>query len=645
MEPTQTQLDPGAVALAKAIRQQESGNNFTARSKDGSFGAYQFIKPTWDSTAKKYGVNASWEDATPDQQNEVAYKQIKDWKDQGYNVGQIASMWNAGAGKPDAYKEGLSGTNSSGVNYNVAKYAESVAKKYQAIKNGGVTPTQDGTKTASGSGDIQEQRQSLIDQGQPVSVNPDKAEPTFGGKLLRGLIRPLVRGVNTAVEGAQLLGGKKIDELAPTENNDYLGDVSGFGMKANQTPGQRVKDVLGGAADIASNFVGGGAVADVAETGLKGLIKQGAKEGAIGGFKAGALQGVGNALQNNKSYGGAALSGLGGGIVGGLTGGALGGVAGGLGSAKTGILGSEPGAIGDKQLDSSVAQTLGSGGKRTVGAVAQATKQNREGFQSLFNRGNGLDVVDQNGQIAKFNPTKATLGETIQAHSQVKSNIYNEYTKLAQETGDKGALVDVKPIIDGLKATAQQTGRRSTAIDKAVNIADDLQRNFPKGKATPAQIQSFVEDLNQETLTAFKSGNFTPKADVAATAAKDLREAADTTIQNATGKQYQALRNEYGAVKSIEQGLVKRFQQENRRVGNGIPGYIDIAGNIDLLSSFLKSNPATFAKGTALKLIAKRLSNARNPESMLRNTFELIQKNQEGTPGLIGHIGSLVKNK
>ena len=130
----ENKLDPQVVNLAKAIRTVESNNNFTVRSKDGSYGAYQFIKPTWDATSKKYGVNAEWEKATPQQQNEVAYKQIADWKKKGYNVGQIASMWNAGEGKPDAYKEGLKGTNKDGVAYDVSAYAKKVAENYQKLK-------------------------------------------------------------------------------------------------------------------------------------------------------------------------------------------------------------------------------------------------------------------------------------------------------------------------------------------------------------------------------------------------------------------------------------------------------------------------------------------------------------------------------
>lgn len=136
-------LDPQVVNLAKAIRQSESGGDFNAKGKSGEHGAYQFTEPTWSGASKKYGVNITLKDATPEQQNEVAYKQIKEWKDAGHNVGQIASMWNAGEGEPDAYKGTFSngkpatGTNKFGAKYDVPAYAKSVATAYQSLKNGG----------------------------------------------------------------------------------------------------------------------------------------------------------------------------------------------------------------------------------------------------------------------------------------------------------------------------------------------------------------------------------------------------------------------------------------------------------------------------------------------------------------------------
>lgn len=136
------QLDPQAVSLAKSIRHVESGGDFQSQGKSGEYGAYQFTEPTWDNYSKQYGINVPLKQSTPQQQNEVAYKKIKEWKDQGKNVGEIASMWNAGEGKPDAYLKGNSGTNDKGVHYDTAGYAKNVATTYQQLKqqNGGYNP-------------------------------------------------------------------------------------------------------------------------------------------------------------------------------------------------------------------------------------------------------------------------------------------------------------------------------------------------------------------------------------------------------------------------------------------------------------------------------------------------------------------------
>lgn len=134
----QNQLDPQIVNLTKAIRQVESNGNFQAVGKSGEYGAYQFTEPTWASSSKTYlGQSIPLKQATPEQQNEVAYKQISDWKKQGYNVGQIASMWNSG--KPENYLNNHTGTNSYGVQYDTPTYAKNVATAYQQFKQQGGT--------------------------------------------------------------------------------------------------------------------------------------------------------------------------------------------------------------------------------------------------------------------------------------------------------------------------------------------------------------------------------------------------------------------------------------------------------------------------------------------------------------------------
>src|ERR1035437_9989409 len=138
-------LDPKIIALTQAIRQTESGGNFQATGKSGEYGAYQFTPDTWNNLSQKYlGQKVDLKSATPAQQNEVAYKQVADWKNAGLNVGQVASSWNAGPGEPDAYTGKFSngkpsvGTNSFGAKYDVPTYANKVATAYQQLK--GQTP-------------------------------------------------------------------------------------------------------------------------------------------------------------------------------------------------------------------------------------------------------------------------------------------------------------------------------------------------------------------------------------------------------------------------------------------------------------------------------------------------------------------------
>ncbi len=282
-----TQLDNDAVDLSKAIRQTESGGNFQAKGKSGEYGAYQFTSPTWDSYSKKHGVNVPLEQATPSQQNEVAYKQIKEWKDQGYNVGQIASMWNSG--KPDAYKDTeYKGKNKYGVSYDVPAYAKSVATAYQTIKSGGnVSPDpQNPSSVSQGRQTFESQVGSIPSPTEPQSgtlgTNPGDSmlAKLTDNSITRGLVN-LVPGASTLGKSIGTLGGlayEKAKGLLGGQDNSKEYDISDAPSVG--------KTALAGA-EYASN-----ALIPKAITGIGGLLKGGSTlakpeiakilEGAIG---------------------------------------------------------------------------------------------------------------------------------------------------------------------------------------------------------------------------------------------------------------------------------------------------------------------------------------------------------------------------
>src|SRR5260221_803549 len=226
-------LDPQAKNLAIAIRQTESGGNFQARGKSGEYGAYQYTAPTWAKDSVSAGVNIPLEQATPEQQNEVAYKKIKALKDAGHNVGEIASIWNSG--DPQAYLNNKTGTNSSGVKYDVPAYAKSVATAYQTIKGGGQVGTDVNNPSSVSSG---QQEQSL---GEQLSGRLSDAGTALS-EASQGKINPISGVLQTVGAGAGAVGDvvNKGLELIPGVKQVESLIGKGFGKLADTPVGQSV---------------------------------------------------------------------------------------------------------------------------------------------------------------------------------------------------------------------------------------------------------------------------------------------------------------------------------------------------------------------------------------------------------------------
>jgi hypothetical protein len=122
---SQTSLNGNAKSIASAIKQVESGGNYSAKGGSGEYGAYQFMPSTWSGWAKTYLGNAN-APMTQANQDKVAEAKINDLLKQGYNAKEIALIWNGGT--PVVKK----GTNKYGVAYDSGAYANKVLSALKA---------------------------------------------------------------------------------------------------------------------------------------------------------------------------------------------------------------------------------------------------------------------------------------------------------------------------------------------------------------------------------------------------------------------------------------------------------------------------------------------------------------------------------
>jgi len=260
------QIDPTIKALASSIGEAETGPSspaaYTQKGASGEFGRYQFMPDTYKNYAQKYLGDANAQ-PTVENQNKIIYDFISEKKKAGYNPAQIASMWNAGEGKPDAYKENYKGVNSKGVAYDTPAYVQKVSQLYQQKK--GTLPGTDVPSPQLGQpstflGDVSK---TLGEAGTGISNAVTKG---FSGGVLNG-VNGLIQGagavagglsglVNNALEHTPLVGTvyKGIEGLvgsvagAAANTNVGKGLISNYQSFAQQHP--EIAADLGAAGNI-----------------------------------------------------------------------------------------------------------------------------------------------------------------------------------------------------------------------------------------------------------------------------------------------------------------------------------------------------------------------------------------------------------
>lgn len=124
-------------AIVKALGYAENGgkpnlNNLQAGKTGELKSIFQFTPDTWKNYAQQELGDANAE-LTPDNETFVVSKRVEKWIDEGKTARQIASIWNAGQGEPDAYTGKFSNGNPSvginkkyGVKFDVPSYANKV---------------------------------------------------------------------------------------------------------------------------------------------------------------------------------------------------------------------------------------------------------------------------------------------------------------------------------------------------------------------------------------------------------------------------------------------------------------------------------------------------------------------------------------
>lgn len=267
-------------------------------------------------------------------------------------------------------------------------------------------------------------------------------------------------------------------------------------------------------------------------------------------------------------------------------------------------------------------------GKSTAGQVTKASDQVISGAKAIVDNKPNLEFTDMNGEKISGQSPKS-VDQFSQAIQQTKTSIFNKYNDLAKQAGEQGISVDASTIGKELQPVIDS---KSLAIanPKAVAYAQGIQSRLEQAGGIDAQTAQDVIQHYNESLKAFYKN---PTYDTASNASIDslvankFREQLDKGITGATGKEYQALKNQYGALSSMEKDVAHRNIVWGRQNKVGLASNIaNISSGAELIKGLATLNPVDLAVGTGIKGAQLYMKYLNNPDVGVSRLFSEIEK-------------------
>lgn len=298
-------------------------------------------------------------------------------------------------------------------------------------------------------------------------------------------------------------------------------------------------------------------------------------------------------------------------------------------------------------------------GKRTAPQIAKQNANIVTGIESIRNNKSKLSFTDAEGNILRGDTPK-TVEQLGQAINQVKNQVFKEYDGLAKSAGEKGGAVDLAN-----EATANMNGKLTSVIDELDTVINDKSLAIAKPEAARYAIemkdrllyektidaegvtvrtvrppmstelmQSLIEHWNQTLQAYYKNPTYDTalKATIDAMLANKARSLLDQAIESTEGPGYQALKREYGALKSMERDVANRTQVYARQNFKGLIDFTDIATGAGVIHGLITLNPQTVISSLLARGMKEFIKWKNNPDRAIENLFKEANRGGQATP-------------
>jgi len=245
-------------------------------------------------------------------------------------------------------------------------------------------------------------------------------------------------------------------------------------------------------------------------------------------------------------------------------------------------------------------------------------------------------VVDEAGDVVPWNPKETDFNQFAQAFKDAKDQTWSGISSAVKEATGKDLHVDAGPILDFLNKTAGSKFTTSEVRAAAQRLSDEVTNmTVPgsNGQIPIAGLTEYNKVLNTKISGVLTGTTDNAVRDLEAGLAKQLSEAADAAVEKISDGRFATLKDNYGALKTIEKDLVRRAQQESRQLDNSLGDFMNRYGTIEIANGFFQAAQGNFgplAKGVGAKVLGAYSKNLRTPSTYLKKAFTEIDRFKSG---------------
>jgi hypothetical protein len=292
----------------------------------------------------------------------------------------------------------------------------------------------------------------------------------------------------------------------------------------------------------------------------------------------------------------------------------------------TGLARNDPTPI-DRSLTSRYRRAVkpGAPGRRDFSGTTMQDQRITTAVDSIIDARNAIRLRDANDNPLPIGRLPRSLHEFSQSIDELKGQIFDQYDNLASQQGGKGVQIPLAPAAHRLR----QLVMGPEVMDLHPALAQEAealaQRWEAAGSYSPKQMQNVVQSLNKELegLQKNPTRETYSRATMMGQVLNTLRDTLNSTMETALqGPQYQALRNRYASLASIENDVGNAVRREAAKKPGGLPSTLgDIASGSALLHGIFTFSPREIGMAAAIKASQEMSRYLRSPNRAVTKLF------------------------